>query len=160
MFFSNINFTMKIIITLILFLFLGCSSDSEVIPPIIPYTYSNNETELIDLVNNYRTSHGLSTLEINQHIGYLCSTHNQNMIETGIIGHQNFESRIHNLKLTMQVTYVSELVAKNYSTNQSVLNAFLNDSLCKKVLDDDKYKIGVSIVESGGKKYYTLILIK
>ena len=160
LFFYNIKITMKIIVTLILFLFLGCSSDSEVIPPIMTYNYSNNENNLIDLVNNYRTGQGLSTLETNQHIGYLCSTHNQNMMETGVVGHQNFESRINNLKLTMQVTYVSELVAKNYSTNQSALNAFLNDSSCKKVLDGDKDKIGVSITESGGKKYYTLILIK
>ena len=158
--FYNINSTMKIIITLILFLFLGCSSDSEIIPPIMSYNYSNNEIGLVDLVNNYRTNQGLSTLEINQHIGYLCSIHNQNMIETGIVGHQNFESRINNLKLTMRANHVSELVAKNYSTNQSVLSAFLNDPSCKEILDGDKDKIGLSIIEYGGKKYYTLILIK
>ena len=151
---------MKIVITLILFLILGCSSDSEVIPPIMPYNYSNTETNLVDLVNNYRTSQGLSTLEINQHIGYLSYIHNQNMIDTGVVGHQNFESRIYNLELTMHANYVSELVAKNYSTNQSVLSAFLNDTSCKKVIDGDKDKIGVSITEIDGKKYYTLILIK
>jgi uncharacterized protein YkwD len=151
---------MKIIITLILFLILGCSSDSEVIPPIMPYTYSNNEANLVDLINIYRNNQGFSTLEINQHIGYLCFTHNQHMIDTGVLGHQNFESRTNNLKLTMQATYVSELVAKNYSTNQSVLNAFLNVPSCKEILDGDKDKIGVSITEAGDKKYYTLIFIK
>ena len=151
---------MRIIITLILLLFLGCSSDSEVIPPIMPYTYSTNEIGLIDLINNYRNNQGLSTLETNQHIGYLCFTHNQYMIDTGVLGHQNFESRINNLKLTMDATYISELVAKNYSTNQSVLNAFLNDVSCKKILDNDRNKIGISITESFGKKYYTLMFIK
>ena len=151
---------MKIVITLILFLFIGCSSDSEIIPPIMSYSYSNNENNLIDLINDYRTGQGLSTLEKSQHIGYLCFEHNQNMIETGVVGHQNFESRIHNLKLTMNATYVSELVANNYSTNQSVLAAFLGSPLCKNILDEDRDKIGVSITEFDGKKYYTLILIK
>lgn len=139
----------------------GCSSDSEVIPPIMSYSYSTTELDLIDKVNEYRTTNGLNTLQPVEHVSYLCSEHNQTMIQIGIVGHQDFESRIHNLKLTMNVTNVSELVAGNFSTNQSVMSAFLNDSLCKKILDEqDKNRIGVAVsISTSGKKYYTLILI-
>ena len=153
---------MKSLITLILtlFLFVGCSSDSEVIPPIMTYDYSTTELELINKVNDYRTTNGLSTLQPVDHIGYLCSEHNQNMINT-TVGHQDFESRINNLKLTMDATRVSELVASNYISNQSVMSAFLNDPLCKKILDEqDRNRIGVAVsISPTGRKYYTLIII-
>jgi uncharacterized protein YkwD len=154
---------MKLLITLILTLFLfGCSSDSEVIPPIMPYSYSTTELDLVNKVNDYRITNGLSTLEPVEHIGYLCSEHNQNMINTTVVGHQNFEGRINNLKLTMGAIRVSELVASNYSTNQSVMSAFLNDPLCKQILDEqDRNRIGVAVtISPTGRKYYTLIIIK
>ena len=153
---------MRKLIPLLFFLLLGCtSSDSEVIPPIMSYSYSTTELDLINNVNDYRTSHGFTTLQSVEHIGYLCSEHNQTMMQTEVIDHRDFESRIHNLKLTMNVTNVSELVAGNFSTNQSVMSAFLNDPLCKKILEEDRDRIGVSVsVSPNGRKYYTLILVK
>lgn len=153
---------MKLFITLILTLLLfGCSSDSEVIPPIMAYDYSTTELDLINKVNDYRVTNGLSTLQPVEHIGYLCFEHNQNMINTTVVGHQDFESRINNLKLTIGATRVSELVAGNFSTNQSVMSAFLNDPLCKKILDEqDRNRIGVAVsISPTGRKYYTLIII-
>jgi len=153
---------MKFIITLLSFiLLLGCSSDSEVIPPIMPYNYSTSEVNLIEQVNNYRVANGLLPLQSIEHIGYLCSEHNQNMIQTGVIGHQNFEERIHNLRLTMNTINVSELIGYNYSTNQSVMASFIADASCKKILDEpNRSRIGVAItISPSGKKYYTLILI-
>jgi uncharacterized protein YkwD len=129
------------------------------------YSYSTdvnrNEVDLIERVNNYRVANGLSTLQPVEHIGYLCSEHNQNMIQLGIVDHRNFESRIHNLKLTMGVKNVSELIGYNYSTNHSVIEAFKAKPLCKNILDEpDKNRIGVAInISPTGKKYYTLILI-
>ena len=157
---------MKLLIPLIsLFLLLGCSSDSEVIPPIMSYSYSTdvnrNEVDLIERVNNYRVSNGLTPLQSVEHIGYLCSKHNQNMIETGMIGNQNFQERSHNLELTMNATKVSELIGYNYNTNQSVIASFLASPPCKKILDEsDKSRIGVAInISPSGRKYYTLIFI-
>ena len=125
------------------------------------YDYSTTELDLINKVNDYRTTNGLSTLQPVEHIGYLCSEHNQNMINTTVVGHQDFESRINNLKLTMGATLVSELVAGNFSTNQSVMSAFLNEPLCKKILDEqDRNRIGVAVsISPTGRKYYTLIII-
>lgn len=141
---------MKFIITLLSFiLLLGCSSDSEVIPPIMPYNYSTSEVNLIEQVNNYRVTNGLLPLQSVDHIGYLCSEHNQNMIQTEVVGHQNFEERINNLKLTMNATNVSELVGYNYSTNQSVITAFIAKPSCKKILDEpNRSRIGVAITIS------------
>jgi len=160
--YTTINNIMRLLITLIsLLLLFGCSSDTEVIPPIMPYSYSTTELDLINKVNDYRVANGLTPLQSVEHIGYLCSEHNQTMIQLGTINHQNFESRIHNLKLTMGVTNVSELVAGNYSTNQSVLSAFLSDPLCKNILEENRDRIGVSVsISPTGRKYYTLILVK
>lgn len=153
---------MRKLIPLLFFLLLGCtSSDSEVIPPIMSYSYSTTELDLIDKVNEYRTTNGLNTLQPVEHVSYLCSEHNQTMIQIGIVGHQDFESRIHNLKLTVNTTQVSELIAYNYNTNQSVMNSFIASTLCKKILDEqDKNRIGVAVsISTSGKKYYTLIII-
>jgi uncharacterized protein YkwD len=61
----------------------------------------------------------------------------------------------------VNTTQVSELIAYNYNTNQSVMNSFIASTLCKKILDEqDKNRIGVAVsISTSGKKYYTLIII-
>ena len=141
------------------------SSDEEVSVDeklVINYDYSANETELARLINEYRASIGLNELEIINHISYKSEEHNEYMIANNVVDHAYFQDRSDNIIRVLGAVSVNENVAYNFSTPQSVLNAWLNSPSHKANIERNHTHFGISISENpaNGKKYYTNIFIK
>jgi uncharacterized protein YkwD len=153
-----------IILLVILFIPIGCDKQSH--PPIPmehSYNYSDQELDLLSITNQYRQSMQLSTLQILPHISHLCEEHNLYMIESGRINHDYSYSRQVNLEQLYGATEIGEIVAYNYQTNQSVLQAWINSPDHFEILKKQGYTdFGVSIttVPTTNRKYYTFIFIK
>ena len=152
---------MRKIIVLILLILLSCTKDERINYPIYSYTFNQTELEVMQVTNDYRTSIGLNTLLPVQHFGYLCQQHNQYMITTHIISHDFFSERSNNIINTFHSTNVGEVIAYNYTTPTSVLQAWLNSTEHKQIIEGNYTHFGISIREdSNGRKYYTFIFAK
>lgn len=148
-----------------LFTMVSCSTPEEAsvesIEVVHFYDYNESENETLDLINNYRDSLGLTTLEKINHISYKSSEHTDYMIETNIIGHTNFGERQSNLHKALGALKVGENVAFNYNSPKAALKAWINSSSHKANLDGDYTHFGISIRENDlGQKFYTNIFIK
>ncbi|MFZ4679487.1 MAG: hypothetical protein ACOYLP_04905 [Flavobacterium sp.] len=86
----------------IVFTMISCSSDSSEGTStdnklVTTYNYNESELKVITLVNNYRQSIGLNTLEVINHISYKSQEHNIYMIDNNMINHDYFQQRANNL---------------------------------------------------------------
>ncbi len=150
-----------------MFTLLSCSSNSDELsapkPELIQnYTYSTNETELVDLINEYRVSKGLHVLQTINHISAKSEEHNEYMIVNKVVNHDLFAERSENIIEVLGAVKVNENVAYNFVSPSSVLNAWLRSPGHKANIEGNFTHFGVSIRENAttGKKYYTNIFIK
>jgi uncharacterized protein YkwD len=137
----------------------GSSTDNKLVTT---YNYNESELKVITLVNNYRQSIGLNTLEVINHISYKSQEHNIYMIDNNLISHDYFQQRANNLVDVLGAKRVSENIAYNYQTPESAMNAWLNSPGHKANIEGDFTHFGISITadETTGKKYYTNMFIK
>ena len=143
----------------------SCSSDSESVETVAEapksYTHNTTELELLDAVNAYRVSVGLTPLQIIEHISYKSSEHNDYMIATQTVTHEGFDQRKTNLQAVLGAYRVGENVAYAFSTAQATVNAWVDSPSHKANLEGDYTHFGASIkVDGEGKKYYTNMFIK
>lgn len=125
------------------------------------YNYVSEETEVMTLINNYRQSIGLIALQKIDYISIKSEEHDNYMISTGEVNHNFFQDRYENLVQVLGAKNVSENLAYNYATPQSVFNAWLNSSGHKANIEGDFTHFGISIrTNADGKKYYTNIFVK
>ena len=151
---------MFLILTFILF---SCNPDQIPNAPIIPhsYPYSQTELDLMNIVNQYRVTLNLSTLTPIEEIGYLCYNHNVFMVDNHTISHNGFYDRAVTLEELYNATAIGEVIAFNYQTNESDLEAWINSPEHNHIIIGDYTNFGCSILEDSlHRKYYTLILIK
>ena len=151
----------------IVFTMVSCSSDSSEGSSadnklVTSYNYNDSELKIITLVNNYRQSIGLNTLEVVNHISYKSQEHNIYMIDNKVVNHDYFQQRADNLIQVLGATRVAENIAYNYQTPESAMSAWLNSPDHKANIEGDFTHIGVSITvdETTGKKYYTNMFMK
>lgn len=151
----------------IVFTMVSCSSDSSEGTStenklVTSYNYNEAELKLVTLINNYRTSIGLNTLQVINHISYKSQEHNIYMIDNKSVSHDYFQQRADNLIEVLGATRVAENIAYNYQTPESALSAWLNSPGHKANIEGDFTHFGVSITidETTGKKYYTNMFIK
>lgn len=144
----------------------SCSSDAESVESTAvetakTYTHNTTELELLDLVNAYRVENGLNALQIIQHISYKSEEHNNYMIGTNTVSHDNFSSRKANLEQVVGAVRVGENVAYGFSTPQATLNAWIASEGHRVNLLGNYTHFGLSIRENAdGRKYYTNIFVK
>jgi uncharacterized protein YkwD len=126
------------------------------------YEYSSDESKLVDLINNYRVSHGLNTLEIVNHISYKSQEHNAYMINNNVVNHDLFDERSSNIIQVLGATRVGENIAFNFTTPQGAMTAWLLSPGHKLNLDGEYTHVGISITinPANGKKYYTNMFMK
>ncbi|WP_339920057.1 CAP domain-containing protein [uncultured Flavobacterium sp.] len=126
------------------------------------YSYTSSEIQLMDLVNAYRVSIGLSSLTKSNYVSLKAEEHNNYMISTNTLSHDNFNARFDDIMKTVGAIAVGENVADVYSTPQAALNAWLNSPAHKKNIIGSFTHFGISIRENSvtGKKYYTNIFAK
>ena len=152
----------------LVFTMMSCSSDSTedlTLPQatlVQEYSSSADELELADLINAHRLSLGLNALQTIPHISYKSEEHNEYMISNNVVNHDLFAERSQNIMQVLGAVKVNENVAYNYSSPNSVLNAWLNSPGHKANIEGQFTNFGISIRENPetGKKYYTNIFIK
>lgn len=153
-----------LILLILLFIPIGCDKQPPTLVPIeYQYSYNEQEMDLMNITNQYRQSLQLSTLVPIEHIGHLCEEHNLYMIEKDTINHDYAYNRQLNIQQLYRATEIGEIVAYNYQTNQSVLQAWINSSDHFATLTRPGYtNFGVSITidPTTNRKYYTFIFIK
>lgn len=154
------------ILIILIVLVTSCSQDddgiylNEIREPAISYT--EMESEILGLVNEYRARIGVNRLNVMNTVSYEAKPHTDYMLSKGEASHDNFELRLSNLRTNANATKVSENVAYGYTTAQSVVNAWLRSSLHKEVIENPEFTdFGISIrANTDGKNYFTHIFIK
>jgi uncharacterized protein YkwD len=151
----------------IVFTMVSCSSDSSEASStdnklVTSYNYNEAELKLVTLINDYRTSIGLNTLQVINHISYKSQEHNIYMIDNNVVNHDYFQQRSNNLIQVLGAEKVGENIAYNYQTPESAISAWLNSPGHKANIEGDYTHLGISITvdETTGKKYYTNMFIK
>jgi len=152
----------KILLLLISLLLISCSKQDDKFYPQYTYNFSQEERDVMHVTNVYRNSINLDTLKSNQHISYICSQHNEYMILNDTMNHNYFYNRSENIIKTLHADHVAEVLACNYNSPQSVLNAWISSPGHKTIIEGDFTNFGVSIREDcNGRKYYIpLFLLK
>ncbi len=151
----------------LVFTMVSCSTDSKENASVdstlvTNYDYSQDELKLAQLINEYRVSQGLNTLEIVNHISYKSLEHNDYMIDNNVVNHDFFDQRAENIIEVLGATKVGENIAYNYSTPNAALYAWLNSPAHKANLNGDytHFGISISVNPTNGKKYYTNMFMK
>ena len=152
---------------ILVFAFVSCSkdetsNDAENAQLFTEYDYNAYETELADLINEYRVSIGKNELIRINHISHKSQEHNQYMIANNVVNHDFFDSRATNIKQVLGAVKVGENIAYNFSTANAALHAWLQSPGHKENIEGDYTHFGVSISvnPNNGKKYYTNIFMK
>ncbi|WP_136482186.1 CAP domain-containing protein [Cognatitamlana onchidii] len=147
---------------------MSCSNDEVDIPvdddsseDIINVEASAIETEILQLVNNHRSSIGKSKLEINNLAAVLAKEHTLYMINKGDISHDNFDERGDRLISEEQAIKVGENVAFKYRTAKEVMEAWLNSPGHKANIEANFTHIGISAIkDNSGFFYYTQVFFR
>ncbi len=124
--------------------------------------YNETELKLVTLINNYRQSNGLNTLEVVNHISYKSEEHNMYMIDNNVVNHDYFQQRSDNLIQVLGAAKVGENIAYNYQTAESAFSAWMNSPSHKANLDGDYSHFGIAVTTNTetGRKYYTNMFMK
>ena len=151
----------------IVFTMMSCSSDSSDdvsadTKVIVTYDYNPIELQLVTLINDYRASKGLNTLQVINHISFKSEEHNEYMIDNNVVNHDYFQERSNNIIQVLGAEKVGENIAYNYPTAQAALNAWLNSPTHKANIEGDFTHFGISVTEDAatGRKYYTNMFMK
>lgn len=126
------------------------------------YSYSSVEIQLMDLINAYRVSKGLNSLVKTNYISIKAEEHNNYMLSTNILSHDNFAVRSQDIMKTLGARSVGENVAYNSSTAQAAFDAWMASPGHKANIEGAFTNFGMSIRvnSSTGRKYYTNIFAK
>jgi len=150
----------------IVFTMVSCSSDASedtaAAKVVTSYNYNDVELKLVSLINNHRASMGLNTLEVINHISFKSEEHNIYMIDNNVVNHDYFQQRSNNLVQVLGAERVSENVAYNYQSAESVMIAWLNSPGHRNNIEGDYTHLGISVTVDAntGKKYYTNMFMK
>ena len=124
--------------------------------------YTDIELEILDLVNEYRSSKGLNILVKLDIISSVAMTHTNYMVETGIVNHDNFAERNENLIINAAAKSVGENVAYGYSSANGVVNAWINSEGHRALIENEKYThFGIASKQnSEGRNFFTHMFIR
>lgn len=149
----------------------SCSSSEEVLETpnaqtetakseIVNYR-KNIEKDILNLINDYRVSNGLSKLSELSIITTQTYNHTQYMISKNKASHDNFNKRKKFLVQNAKANKVGENVAYGYTTAKSVVKAWLKSESHRKNIEGDFNHFDITAEQNkNGKWYYTNIFIK
>ncbi|MFC4220812.1 CAP domain-containing protein [Flagellimonas marina] len=119
------------------------------------------EKDLLDLVNQHRTSIGENVLQNSPSSYKYAEEHNQYMISKGKLSHDNFEDRATRIAAETDAIGVSENVARYYTSAEKTLEGWLNSSSHKEAMEGDFTHSTLSVqLDKDGRPYYTQIFLK
>lgn len=146
-------------VLLMLLIVVSCSSSDD--SNMLMYEEKSMDTEILELLNQYRSSKGLSVLLELDIIKTQTHAHTAYMISKAKISHDNFSDRNAYLQKNANAKGVSENVASGYNTAQSVVNGWLNSEGHRKNIEGNYTHFNVSSKQNASNKwYYTNIFIK
>ena len=123
--------------------------------------HSTIESELFEMINNYRTSIGLNKMEFESTTYYYAGVHTNYMIENGITSHDNFSERAENISKRTSAVFVAENVARNYDTLEAAFEAWLDSPGHRQNLEGDYDYSAISIrPNSNGDLYFTQVFFR
>lgn len=120
------------------------------------------ENEIFHLVNRYRRSKGLSSLESGEALRKEAEGHSLNMARGKIpLSHNGFDTRIERIRRATGVKGRSgENVAEGYKTARQVVDAWIKSPGHRRHMLGDFDLTGVGVVRGrNGKLYFTQIFI-
>ncbi len=110
--------------------------------------------EILFYVNEYRNSKGLSELKKDQQYASAYAVdHTKHMIQQAEISHDNFGTRVKALKERGAVS-VGENVGFGYTKAEDLVNAWINSSSHRTILEGDYTHSGFGVMQSNSGKYY------
>ncbi len=114
-------------LVILVFVAASCSKETTA-PPNIQQAENVPalEAELLQLVNQHRSSLGLEALTFSGVAYQHANTHTDYMIATGQLNHDNFSARASQISETVNAKSVAENVAKDYSTAAQALQGWLD----------------------------------
>ncbi|WP_339650483.1 CAP domain-containing protein [uncultured Maribacter sp.] len=119
------------------------------------------ETELFEMINNYRSSIGLNEMEFESTTYYYAGLHTDYMIEKENTSHEKFDERAENISKRTGAVFVAENVARNYDTLEAAFEAWLDSPGHRKNLEGDYDYTAISIKpNSNGDLYFTQIFFR
>jgi len=119
------------------------------------------EIEILELLNEYRLSEGLNSLNDLGVIKSQTYDHTDYMIQNNNISHDNFTSRRNFLTQNAGANRVSENVAYGYSSASSVVAAWINSNSHREAIVGDYTHFDISAEQDeNGYWYFTNIFIK
>lgn len=124
-------------------------------------SYSEIEIDILETLNDYRTSQGLSVLSRVDEITLEAYEHNIYMIKNKDVSHANFQQRYSNLVSEIEAKAVSENIGYGYRTAEAVVEAWLNSEGHKINIEGDYTHFGISVEQDEeGKNYFTNIFVR
>lgn len=165
----EIKLLRTVLLAVTIFTLNSCSSDTsetasvEAKTEIVEnYTYNASELEAMKLINEYRVSVGLNSLQKINHISFKSEEHDNYMIIKKEPSHDGFVSRSENIMNVLGAKKVGENIAFNFVSPKSAVTAWLNSPGHKENIEGDFTHFGMAIREdpATGKKYYTNIFAK
>jgi uncharacterized protein YkwD len=133
------------------------SSNKEFIVPEV----KSIEIEILDLINNYRVSMGLNTLEPLDIIKSQAYSHTGYMITQNNMSHDYFYERKSYLVTNAGASKVAENVGYGYSSAESIVNAWIKSDSHRSTIEGDFTDFDISIEQNkDGVMYCTNLFIK
>ncbi|MGO4913536.1 CAP domain-containing protein [Leeuwenhoekiella sp. W20_SRS_FM14] len=161
------TFTTSLLALTFALFFTSCSQDEELMPAQeatleIAADLTVEEAfaaEILQEVNEHRTSLGLTALKNNSDSKVKAVEHSKYMATKGIISHDNFFKRSDYLK-AKGAGRVSENVAFGYRTAEEVVAAWIKSEGHREALEGNFTHSGISVVKNEkGTAYFTQIFI-
>lgn len=127
-----------------------------------PANLSSLELEILDLINQHRSTLGLNTLEQLNVISNVADTHTSYMIENDQVSHDNFNQRVALLTSNANAKNVGENVAYGFHSAQGVVSGWLNSEAHRAIIENSEYThFGIAIEKNtSGRNYFTQIFIE
>jgi uncharacterized protein YkwD len=146
-----------------MFLFTSCSKDEIETTEEANYSIDLNlaqETDweiadqILVLINEHRVSVGLTTIQKDQQYASAYAVdHTKYMIDVNGINHDNFNIRSKALK-DRGAFRVGENVANGYTSAEAVVNAWLNSSAHKAIIEGDYTHSGFGVISNQNGTYF------
>ena len=125
------------------------------------FTYSTMEIEIMDAVNDYRKSIGLTVLQKLDDITIEAVDHTKYMVDLNVVNHDHFNIRYQNLVQEIGASAVSENVGFGYRTAEAVVEAWINSEGHRVNIEGSYTHFGISVEQDqNGKNYFTNIFAR
>ena len=125
------------------------------------FAYSPIEIEILDAVNTYRKSIGLTVLQKLDDITIEAVDHTKYMVNLNVVNHDNFNKRYQNLVQEIGARAVSENVGFGYRTAEAVVEAWINSEGHRANIEGSYTHFGISVEQDqDGKNYFTNIFVR